>query len=176
VRQERDGSGTRVGESIRKIILNKLFKEMRPETELLLYLAARAQIVREKILPALRKGTVVICDRFEDSTMAYQGYGRGISIPVIKSLGRFVCNVGAIHESPLRPDLTFLLDLDPAKGMKRGGRHDRLERASLAFHRKVRRGFLRLARQEPNRFVVLSGQEPAERVRRKIEEKLNALL
>ena len=172
----REPGGTRASEAIRKVILDKNLKGMSCETELLLYLAARAQIVREKILPALQKGTVIICDRFEDSTIAYQGYGRGISVEVIKSFARFVCGVGAIHESPLRPDLTFLLDIDPTAGMARGGRHDRIERESLAFHRRVRRGFLALARKEPKRFVVLaatqSKAEVADKIRQILQQRL----
>ena len=179
----REPGGTRVGEAIREILLDKNHRDMTCETELLLYLAARAQIVREKILPALRKGRVVICDRFEDSTMAYQGYGRGISI---KKIRRIILNVGTVRparhlaggEPPLhlQPDLTFLLDLDPAEGMKRGGRHDRVERESLAFHRKVRRGFLALARKNKRRFIVLDAHRPIETVAQKIRKELDRVL
>lgn len=174
----REPGGTRVSEAIRNIILNKKLKEMTPETELLLYLAARAQIVREKIEPALRKGQVVICDRFEDSTLAYQGFGRGISMRTIELLGRFVCDVRARSPRPgqggatppLRPDLTILLDIHPRLGLKRGGRHDRIERESLAFHNRVRRGFLVLARKNPRRFRILDATKSKNEISRKIAE------
>lgn len=146
----REPGGTRVSEAIREIILNKTFTEMAPSAELLLYLAARAQIMNEKILPALKKGTVVICDRFEDSTMAYQGYGRGFSVKSIEQVSKLFVR------GSIQPDITILLDIDPARGLKRGGRHDRMERQSLTFHRKVRRGFLDLARKNRKRFYVLN--------------------
>jgi len=118
--------------------------------EMLLYMAARAQIVKEQILPALRQGKIVICDRFIDATIAYQGYAGGIDIGVIKNIGRLVTK-------GVRQDLTFLLDIDPAKGLKRAGKaRDRIERKSLAYHRKVRNGYLAIARKEPSRVKVLS--------------------
>jgi dTMP kinase len=161
----REPGGTRISEAIRGVLLHKDLTEMNHVTELLLYLAARAQIVNEKILPALKAGKVVICDRFEDSTFAYQGFGRGISIPVIKEISRLV-------RGSLRPDLTFVLDIDIEKGLKRGGRHDRIEREALSFHRKVRKGFLALAKKEPKRMVVLNATEPLEKVSGKVHERL----
>ena len=163
----REPGGTRVGEAIREIILNKSFKETAPETELLLYLAARAQIVREKILPALRKGRVVICDRFEDSTVAYQGFGRGIPRAAIETASRLFVR------GSLAPDRTFLLDIDPAEGMRRGGRRDRMERQSIRFHRAVRKGFLDIARKNPKRFCVIDARLPVEKAARKIRETLD---
>ena len=134
-------------------------------TELLLYLAARAQIVREKILPALQKGKVVICDRFEDSTRAYQGFGRRIPLGMIEQASRLV-------RGNLRPDLTFVLDVDIKKGLARGGRHDRIEREALSFHERVRLGFLTLAKREPRRITVLDTSRPAEWVSQKVQERL----
>lgn len=163
----REPGGTRVSEAIRKILLNRHFREMGPETELLLYLAARAQIVREKILPAIRKGFVVISDRFEDSTLAYQGFGRGIDLAQIERVSR------TWVRGHLLPDLTFLLDIDPRLGMKRGGRKDRIERQSFDFHRRVRQGFLTLARKQPKRFAVLDARKPKEFIARKIQEVLD---
>lgn len=160
----REPGGTRVSEAIREIILNKEFTEMADSTELLLYLAARAQIVNEKILPALRKGMVVICDRFEDSTLAYQGYGRGISLKAIQEVSKLLVR------GPLRPDLTILLDIDPEKGMNRGGRHDRMERQSIAFHQKVRKGFLDLAKKNAKRYRVIDARRPIEEIALEIEE------
>ena len=162
----REPGGTRVGEAIRRVILDKKFKEMAPETELLLYFAARAQLVREKILPALKKGKVVISDRFEDSTLAYQGFGRGISLKEIQKISGLVRN-------SLRPDLTFLLDLDVREGLKRAGRGDRIERQSFNFHKKVRRGFLALARKDRRRIIVLNGRASRGAIARKIRERLD---
>lgn len=164
----REPGGTRTSEAIRKILLDKRLAEMRPETELLLYLAARAQLVREKIEPALHEGKVVVLDRYEDSTLAYQGFGGGIPLGIIRSFNDFT-------RGKIIPDLTFLLDIETKKGLERSGRGDRVEKKSLTFHQKVRKGFLALARQEPKRFVVLSSAEPVEKVRKKIETKLNEL-
>ena len=161
----REPGGTRISEAIREILLDKNLKEMDPVTELLLYFSARAQIVREKILPALRKGKVVICDRFEDSTRAYQGFGRGISLKDIDQVSRLV-------RGQLTPDMTFVLDIDIKKGLARGGRHDRIEREVLSFHQRVRRGFLTLAQKEPRRITVLDTSKPVDWVSQKIRERL----
>ncbi len=161
----REPGGTRISEAIREILLDKRLTEMAPVTELLLYLAARAQIVREKILPALNQGKVVISDRFEDSTRAYQGFGRQLSMEAIEQASKLVRGV-------LKPDLTFVLDIDVAKGLKRGGRHDRIERESLKFHERVRRGFLAIAKKEPKRVMVLDASKPVDFVSQKIRERL----
>ncbi len=161
----REPGGTRISEAIRAVLLDKHLNEMTAVTELLLYLAARAQIVREKILPALKKGKVVICDRFEDSTRAYQGFGRGLSLKAIEQANELV-------RGSLRPDLTFVLDIDSAKGLKRGGRHDRIEREALSFHRRVRQGFLAIAKRNPKRMVVLDTSRPVDKVRQKVRERL----
>ena len=161
----REPGGTRISEAIRGILLDKKNTEMTHVTELLLYLAARAQIVREKILPALKKGKVVISDRFEDSTRAYQGFGRKIPLAAIEEASLLV-------RGPLKPDLTFVLDIDIKKGLKRGGRHDRIEREALSFHERVRRGFLKLAKKEPLRMVVLDTSKSSEWVRQKVTERL----
>ena len=161
----REPGGTRISEAIREILLDKKLKEMTDVTELLLYLAARAQIVREKILPALKKGKIVICDRFEDSTWAYQGYGRKIPMAGIEQASQLV-------RGRLKPDLTFVLDIDTTKGLKRGGRHDRIEREALSFHRRVRQGFLSLAKKDPKRIAVLDSSQPLEWVSQKIRERL----
>jgi dTMP kinase len=170
VLQVREPGGTRVGEAIREIILNKEFREMDPHTELLLYLAARTQIVREKILPALGKGFVVICDRFEDSTLAYQGFGRGIALRVIREISRLIVR------GTLEPDLTIVLDIPPADGLKRGGRHDRIELEALSFHDRVRRGFLSLARADSKRYHILDSREEKAAVARRIREILDRVI
>ena len=163
----REPGGTKISEAIREILLNKDFTEMKPETELLLYLAARAQILREKIFPALKKGMTVICDRFEDSTLAYQGFGRKMSLKDIQTVSRLFVR------GDFQPQLTFLLNINPKEGMKRGGRHDRMERESYLFHQKVQRGFLILARQNSKRYVILDARLSIETIARKIEEALN---
>lgn len=162
----REPGGTRIGESIRDLLLNKKLQEMNDGTELLLYLAARAQIVSEKIVPALKLGKIVVCDRFEDSTLAYQGFGRGLPIQAIEEVSRLFVR------GRLAPDLTFLLDIHPREGMKRGGRRDRMERQSYSFHERVRRGFLKLASSHAKRFVVLD----ARRGRREIAETIREVL
>ncbi len=164
----REPGGTKVSEAIRKVLLDKRLKEIRPETELLLYLAARAQLVREKIAPALNQGKIVVLDRYEDSTVAYQGYGGGIPIKTIEALSRFT-------RGSTVPHLTFLLDVETRQGLKRSGRGDRVEQKSVAFHEKVRRGFLSLARETPKRFVVLPYGLTISQIRKKIETKLNQI-
>jgi dTMP kinase len=166
----REPGGTRISEAVRAIILNKDFGEMGHKTELLLYLAARAQIVNEKILPALRSGRAVICDRFEDSTLAYQGYGRGISLNEIRTVSRMMVR------GELMPDLTFVLDIPPAEGMKRGGRYDRMELQALAFHNRVRRGFLDLAKKNPARYRVIDARQDKQAVADQIREVLERAL
>ena len=112
----------------------------------------------------------MICDRFEDSTKAYQGYGRGLDLKGIDELGQ------KWVRGKLKPDLTFLLDIDPEVGMKRGGRRDRIEKESFRFHKKVRKGFLDLARKNPKRFVVIRTDQDRDTVSRKISEVLNRVL
>lgn len=165
----REPGGTKTSEAIRRVLLDKKLKAMRPETELLLYLAARAQLVREKIAPALKQGKVVVLDRYEDSTLAYQGYAGGIPLPVIQDLNRFV-------RGKYIPHLTFLLDVDAKEGLRRGGRRDRIEKKPILFHQKVRKGFLALAQRERRRFVVLSTHQTIPQIQRTIREKLNACL
>ena len=161
----REPGSTKISEAIREVLLNPKNKGMSKETELLLYLAARAQLVKGKIIPALTAGKVVISDRYEDSTFAYQGFGEGISLKTIEQLSKFV-------RGSLKPNLTFILDIDPKKGLKRGGRHDRVEKKSDAFHGRVRKGFLALARRNKKRMVVLAADQPVRHIQKKIFEKL----
>ncbi len=144
----REPGGTRVGEKIRQILLS-------PENhisgicETALYMAARAQLVEELIKPQLLKGKIVICDRFLDSTIAYQGFGLGIDISFIQSLGWFV-------SGGIKPVLTIFLDLPVAKGLKhRASCKDRIEKRSLSYHERVRKGYLTLASLEPQRIKVV---------------------
>lgn len=145
----RDPGGTRISERIRKILLDKK-NSLAAATELFLYLAARQQLVSEIILPALKKNKMVICDRFCDSSLAYQGYGRGLEIDLVdKMLKSFFP----------QPDLTILIDLPVPLAQKRFGpsRPDRLEKEKFSFHQKVRRGYLDIAKKERKRVKVVEG-------------------
>lgn len=145
----RDPGGTPLGKQIRRILLNPE-NPVEPMAELLLYQADRAQHVAEVIMPSLLQGKMVICDRYIDSTMAYQGYGRNIDFKLIEQLN--VMSTGG-----LRPELTILFDIESADGLARlhPGGHDRLEREAIEFHRSVRQGYLDLAAKEPERWRIL---------------------
>lgn len=150
----REPGGTNLGEKIRTLLLGGKGVKISPLAELLLYLSCRAELVEEIIEPALREGLIVICDRYLDATIAYQGYGRGLDVGMIEQMNRMV--VGEVI-----PDLTFLLDLEAKTGLDRispRGR-DRVEGEDLAFHERVREGYLELASQNPSRVKVI----PAER-------------
>ncbi len=164
----REPGGTAISEAIRQILLDRKNLHMTVETELFLYLAARAQIVREKILPALSMGKVVICDRYHDSTAAYQGFAGGISVSLIDAYGK-------LAKAGLEPDLTFVLDVETKKGLKRAGRTDRMENKSLAFHRRVRQGFLQLAKKYPKRILVLKDEKNIQHKVAKLEGLLSRL-
>ena len=144
----REPGGTSIGEKIRKILLDP-HNHITAECEMLLYMGARAQAVEEIIKPALLQGKIVICDRFLDSTLAYQGYGLEININLIKSIGDFVTE-------KIKPDLTILMDLPVEKGLKnRKPYKDRIEKRSFAYHLRVRRGYLKLAAQESRRIKIV---------------------
>lgn len=162
----REPGGTAIGEEIRKVLLDPKNKDMDVKSELFLYMAARAQILKEKIFPSLKRGKVVVCDRFMDATLAYQCYGGALDIKSVSAIGNFV--TGGIT-----PDITFLLDIDPKKGFLRSGKvKDRMERKPLLFHRKVRRGYLAIAEKEPARVKVISSggnvAETQEKIRREL--------
>ncbi len=152
----REPGGTEISEKIRAVLLDNANHKMSAMTEVLLYSAARAQMVRESIIPHLEKGFVVICDRYFDSTTAYQGFGRKIDLDFIKKLNSF-----ATEE--LVPDLTFLIDLDPEIALQRKKTDlDRLEKEDLEFHQRVRNGYLEIARPNPERFVIIDGERSIE--------------
>jgi len=156
--------GTRIGLKIRDVLLSVENKEITPVTELLLYNASRAQHLKELILPALNEGGIVITDRFSDSTVAYQGYGRGIDSKLIDSLERMVTE-------GLKPDITLLLDLDAETGLLRNkgiNKTDRLELEDLKFHKKVRAGYLQIAAREPDIIKLIDGSGSIEEIQRKI--------
>jgi len=156
--------GTRIGLKIRDLLLSLENREMTPVSELLLYNASRAQLIKEVILPALKKGLIVITDRFIDSTKAYQGYGRGIDLKFIDLLEKIVTE-------DVRPDLTLLLDLDVKTGLKRNrqiNKTDRLELEDIKFHKKVREGYLKIAAKEPERIKLIDATESIEEIHKKI--------
>ena len=154
----REPGGTITGNKIRQIVLEDTSLQIEPLTEFLLYSASRSQLVREVIQPALQQGSIVLCDRYFDSSLAYQGYGRGLDL-------RFLQDVTWEATGGLRPHLTFLMDLPPKVGLERAaarGQFDRLEQADLQFHERVREGFLNLAAAEPERFCVLDATHTPE--------------
>jgi len=167
--ETREPGGTQAGEAIRRLLLGRDVVPLTAETELLLYCADRAQHVAEVIRPALATGRVVLCDRFSDSTIAYQGNGRGLDLGTLRALD-------AHARSGLWPGLTFLLDCPAEEGLARArgrvggqaGSGDRFERESMPFHERVRAGFLALAAAEPARFCILDAAQPIERVRARV--------
>ena len=160
----REPGGVPLAESIRSVVLDG-GKDIADRTELLLFLAARAQHVEELVLPALSSGQTVICDRYSDSTIAYQGYARGMGPDIVWEL----CNFAS---DGLWPSLTFLLDITAEEGLRRSGCEDRMEAESLDFHKNVRNGFLDIAKRNPERFVILDATKPPEMI---LEQALTAL-
>lgn len=167
----RDPGGTPLGRQIRRILLNPE-NPVNPMSELLLYQADRAQHVGEVILPALQEGKLVLCDRYTDSTMAYQGYARGIDFAIIEDLNQVATN-------GLKPELTILFDLESSEGLSRlhPGGHDRLEREAIEFHHKVRDGYHQLVKKEPERWKTIDASKPMTTVqtefRKVLSDKLN---
>lgn len=152
--------GTTIGQKIRDILLSPEHKEMSYLTELLLYNAARSQHLREKLIPALEAGKIVITDRFSDSTIAYQGYGRGLDLSLIISLDTIVTG-------GLKPDITILLDIDVESGLMRNkgiNKVDRLELEDIEFHKKVKAGYYMIADKEPERVKIVNASSAIERV------------
>ena len=155
----REPGGTPTGEVIRDLLQNDLAREpLCDESEALLFCASRAQLCRNVLGPALERGDWVVLDRFTDSTLAYQGYGRGFDVATLRRMNDFATG-------PVRPALTLLLDLPVEEGLARAlarsGGKDRIEGAPLDFHRRLRAGYLELAAQEPERFAVIDATVPA---------------
>ncbi len=160
----REPGGVLISEKIRKILLDPKNKGMDVACEMLLYMAARAQIVKEKILPGLKQGKIVVCDRFTDATLAYQGYAGGMDLKVID-------NIAGVVTKGLKPDITFLLDIEAGAGLLRAGRSkDRMERKSILYHNEVRNGYLSIARKEPKRVRVLSSTGEINRTQEEIRK------
>ena len=156
----REPGGTPIGDQIRQILMRLDNQELHPRTEILLFLASRAQLVEQVIKPALREGKLVLSDRFGDSTLAYQGYGHGIDLATLRAMLAFATD-------NLKPDLTLLLDVDVEIGLQRKRKEDewnRLDAYELAFHQRVREGYHELCRQEPKRWRVIDAMQPKEAV------------
>jgi dTMP kinase len=167
--------GTVIGNQIRRILLDSANHDLRPTAELLLYFASRAQNVEECIRPALAAGKIVLCDRFTDSTVAYQGYARGLGVETVRTLDRIACQ-------GLEPDLTLLIDVDLDAGLARMRARNASERASetrmdeqsLEFHRKVRDAYMTIAKEHAARFRVIDGRSDPETVAAKVWEAVAA--
>jgi len=174
----REPGGCPISEEVRKILLNPDHRGMTPLTELLLYEAARAQHVEEVIAPFLKKGTVLISDRFSDASTAYQGYGRKVDLRLIETLNR-------LSSQRIKPDVTFLLDCPSRVGLKRAIRRNRtmrqekegrFELEKVQFHHRVRRGYLAIAKKQWRRFKVIDTRQGEEKVFQKIQKVIDNLI
>jgi len=177
-RVTREPGGGPIGEKIRKILLNPEHREMSPLSELLLYEASRAQHVTAVVKPLLKKGLIVLCDRFSDASIAYQGYGRKVDLKWVERLNR-------LSSQGLKPDITFLLDCPSDVGLKRAlqrnqmlkkEKEERFEREKIQFHHRVRKGYLSIAKKEPNRVKIIDTREGEEKVFEKIRQVVDELI
>jgi dTMP kinase len=158
----REPGGTYIGDQIREVLLANKNTDMHPRTEILLFQASRAQLVEQTITPRLRDGVIVLCDRYADSTLAYQGHGHKVDMEQLTAIVNFATG-------GLKPDLTILLDLDVETGLKRrlnDGDVNRLDAFELEFHRRVRAGYHQLIQAEPARWVVIDANQSIENVQR----------
>ncbi len=166
----REPGGTEISDQIRAILGNLNNTAMHPRTEILLFLASRAQLVEEVLRPLTETDTIILCDRYADSTLAYQGYGHGLDLTLLKQLLSFATG-------GLQPDLTILLDLDVEKGLLRrknsGGEWNRLDAYALAFHQRVRQGYLSLAADEPQRWKIVNADQPINKVQLDLQQVLS---
>ena len=171
----REPGGERISEKIRKILLSEKNKEMTHVTELLLYLASRAQLTERIILPNLKQKKIVICDRYSDSTLAYQGYGRGLNKNMIKNLNQ-------VASSGLSPDLTILLDVPVEISLKRKAKEkknkggDRLEKEKFEFHQRIRDGYLRIAQKNKGRIKTIDGRKDQVKTWQKVKAAVDSFL
>jgi len=166
----REPGGVKISEKIRKLLLDVDTKDMGDECETLLYMAARAQLVKEVIVPALNDGKIVLCDRFLDSTIAYQGYGNTVNIKKIRMIGEFATQ-GFV------PDLTFLFDIAAEEGLSRINRpKDRIEKRSIDYHKRVRKGYLEIARQNPDRVRLIEADKNKKEIQKIIKGHIDRLL
>ena len=163
---------TAVGRVARRLLKHKLEIELDPTTELLLFEVARAQLVAKVIRPALRRNQIVICDRYGESTLAYQGYGRGVNLETIRSLNQ-------VATGGLYPDLIVLPDLDAKEGLQRKGSasiNDRFEREEISFHQRVREGYLEMAQTDPQRWLIIDAALPKRKIGELIWERVGGML
>jgi dTMP kinase len=167
----REPGGTLLGQKVRYLLKQACDISISPLTELFLFNASRSQLVQDIIQPALKDEKVVICDRFSDSTIAYQSYGRGLDLSVVKQ-------VNQLAVQGLKPDLTILLDVPPEIGLsrKKAGSNDRFEKENVVFHQKVRKGFLTLAAEEPQRWLVIDSLLSPDHIGELIWQKVALLL
>ncbi len=170
----REPGGTKISDKIRKILLDKKHNRMTPLCETLLYMASRAQLAEEVIRPKFKRGFIVLCDRWLDATLAYQGYGAGVDIRWIQSLGRTAT-------AGIKPKLTVFLDLPVELGLRRAKNHgpaDRMERKALLFHKKVRAGYLAIAKKEPGRIrrVLVRPRDSAHEVFEKVKKAVRRVI
>ncbi len=167
----REPGGVKISEDIRQMLLDVENKDMNDPCETLLYMASRAQLVGEVIKPALEKGKIVLCDRFLDSTIAYQGYGRGVNVKLIKLLGEFATQ-------KIQPHLTILFDIDAKLGLSRiiNRAKDRIEQRDLTYHNRVRRGYLKLATLDKKRIKVIKADDSKEEIHETVKMYLNKFL
>ena len=169
----REPGGTSISEQIRAVLHSLDNREMQPRTEILLYCAARAQLVGQVIRPHLQSGGVVLCDRYADSTLAYQGYGRSLDLQTLRMILDFATG-------GLRPDLTLYLDIDIEAGLKRkktgGDEWNRMDDLDIEFYRRVRNGYLEMVARDPARWVVVDAARDAEMVAREIRERVEKRL
>ena len=164
----REPGGTRLSEKIRDILLDRANMNFSPSVESLLFVAARAQLMSEKIIPALERDQVVICDRFADSTVAYQGYGRGLNVKYLEELNNFATK-------KFQPDITFILDVDPEKAALRMSTAipDRMESTGIEFFKRVREGYYEIVRRYQRRCVIIDGDQPKNEVCETILKEVN---
>lgn len=172
----REPGGTRTGERIREILLGSKTAKLAPLAELALMYAARAQLLQEVVRPALARGDVVVSDRYNTASFAYQGYGRKLGVATVRAFDRVVCD-------PTQPDLTIILDLDPARALERAlgdaqrlAQLDRIESAGLAFHQRVRAGYIALARRAPERIKLLRADQSIQELQTQIRGLIDQLL
>ena len=175
--QTREPGGTSIAEQIRAVLHDTANKAMLPATEALLYSASRAQHVAQAIKPALARGEIVVSDRYAESTLAYQGYGHGLDLAVLRAITEFA--TGGIH-----PDLVIYLDLEVSEGLRRKlrerregkGEWNRMDQQTIDFHRRVRQGYLSMARQEPGRWLIVDASQDIEGIQRAILERVQQRL
>ncbi len=160
----REPGGTAIGDQVRKVLFDLKNQQMHPRTEILLFQASRAQHVEQVIRPSLAAGKLVICDRYIDSTIAYQGYGHQMDLDELETIVTYATG-------GLKPDLTLLFDVDVETGLKRrdmGGDWNRLDAYELGFHRRVRKGYIEMVRKEPHRWRTIDASQPPETVQQEL--------